>query len=465
MSVIRTSKATEPKATAAKATGFGAATVKVKGAKANATQRNVLGTILAVCVDLKAPNDVAVMAVMCVTQESVAGIDHQGGLGPFHRLQKTVGTAGDTRDWLKGTGGDFHEGGALNAYRKHHGKMTLSRIINLVQRSAFPDAYQQWKDEAEDTVAAYRGGGGLSFGDGGSIEQTIKKRYEFTRGERGGKHEDSWDAAGRLSEEVQWSRWAAGNAFYYVSQDELIAGPPGVELDGTEGYILDAPQWRWGSGRAIAELTFHVLSERWAIMPGGVVVWDADAPYDGRWIVATVSGESLESPVMEVALKRPTHKKAEPAPETETKTVGGGDSPDVAAGDKITSAGGARGMVEQAFKIAHTVASEITVVSDYRPGSTTTSGNVSDHSQNNASRAARDIGQKGVNALTGPPTHKLDKACVLVGAAFGRHYREGQTVDADTFGYRGFRVQIIWRTPKYGGHMGHIHCGARRGGA
>lgn len=25
------------------------------------------------------------------------------------------------------------------------------------------------------------------------------------------------------------------------------------------------------------------------------------------------------------------------------------------------------------------------------------------------------------------------------------------------------RIQGIWRTPEYGGHMGHIHIGARRG--
>ena len=28
--------------------------------------------------------------------------------------------------------------------------------------------------------------------------------------------------------------------------------------------------------------------------------------------------------------------------------------------------------------------------------------------------------------------------------------------------WRGFRVQIIWHTPEYGGHLGHIHVGVRR---
>lgn len=124
--------------------------------------------------------------------------------------------------------------------------------------------------------------------------------------------------------------------------------------------------------------------------------------------------------------------------------------------------GGARKIVEAAVSIAAQFGDKVYVASDYRPGSTTTSGNPSDHSQNNATRAARDIGHRGTDALTGPPTHDLDKACVAIGAAFGRKYKLGATVDADQFHWHGFQVEIIWRTPKYGGHMGHIHVGAHR---
>lgn len=102
------------------------------------------------------------------------------------------------------------------------------------------------------------------------------------------------------------------------------------------------------------------------------------------------------------------------------------------------------------------------VVSGFRPGSRTTSGSISDHSARDSRQAADDIAKKGVDAINGPPSPELDKASVAIGAAFGRKYAAGQVIDADTFNFNGYRIQIIWRTPKYGGHMGHIHVGARK---
>lgn len=123
-----------------------------------------------------------------------------------------------------------------------------------------------------------------------------------------------------------------------------------------------------------------------------------------------------------------------------------------------SATGGARAIVDQVAAAAAPYGT--TVVSASRPGSTTTSGNTSDHSSNDASRAARDIGVPGVNALTGPPPAELDQAIVAVGQFFGKHYTGGRTI-VDTFNWQGFRVQVIWRTPAYGGHLGHIHVGLR----
>ena len=73
---------------------------------------------------------------------------------------------------------------------------------------------------------------------------------------------------------------------------------------------------------------------------------------------------------------------------------------------------------------------------------------------------------RGRNLLTGPPSRRLDKAVVAIGRAFGRpgygNGRSGPYQDADTFVWKGYRIQIIWRTPKWGGHMGHIHIGAKK---
>ena len=96
------------------------------------------------------------------------------------------------------------------------------------------------------------------------------------------------------------------------------------------------------------------------------------------------------------------------------------------------------------------------IASDHRPGDYD-----SDHSHNDASQAARDIAVPGVDALVGPPSSTLDRAVVAIGAQFGRSYEPGQTI-IDTFEWKGYRIQVIWRTPLYGGHMGHIHIGARQ---
>lgn len=130
---------------------------------------------------------------------------------------------------------------------------------------------------------------------------------------------------------------------------------------------------------------------------------------------------------------------------------------------RITTNGGARGIVDQAYAIARRVGgSSIYVASAFRPGDRVGSGSPSDHSGNDRHRAARDIAKSGTNVFTGPPSAELDRAVVAIGKAFGRNYgtgRSGAFQNADTFIWRGYRVQIIWRTPRWGGHNGHIHIG------
>lgn len=129
----------------------------------------------------------------------------------------------------------------------------------------------------------------------------------------------------------------------------------------------------------------------------------------------------------------------------------------------ITTTGGALGIVQQAYSIARRVGgSDIYVASGYRPGSTTSSGNRSDHNGRGPDLAANDIADQGYDVLWGPPSPELNAAAVKIGKAFGRDYGNGAHRIVDTFYWRGFRVQVIWHTPEYGGHLGHIHVGVRR---
>ena len=150
-----------------------------------------------------------------------------------------------------------------------------------------------------------------------------------------------------------------------------------------------------------------------------------------------------------------------PAGSRAASASGGGDAP---AGGSIASiSGGAAGIVDSAAAIVMQAGGgSLSVVSTERPGDTTTSGNLSDHSENNANRAARDVAKNGVDAITGPPSPELDRGAAALGKAFGRNYGDGARRIVDTFTFKGYRVQIIWRTPEYGGHMGHIHIGARK---
>lgn len=151
-----------------------------------------------------------------------------------------------------------------------------------------------------------------------------------------------------------------------------------------------------------------------------------------------------------------------PLPEVAEREPAAGDTSSTSLasyGGSASASGGARGIVSAAADVAHPYGTY--VVSDSRPGSTTSSGNSSDHSSNDANRAARDIAVQGIDAINGPPSPRLDQAVVAIGAMFGRKYKPGVAI-VDTFNWQGFRIQIIWRTPAYGGHMGHIHVGARK---
>lgn len=139
--------------------------------------------------------------------------------------------------------------------------------------------------------------------------------------------------------------------------------------------------------------------------------------------------------------------------------AGGGTSPSTSPASFTGSTnGGARGIVEDGAKIG--AGFGLKVISDYRPGDHTTTGSVSDHSGNDENRAARDI-SNAKDGITGPPTTEMDAAVEAIASAFGQRVN-GKHRIVLTWNWHGYRLQLIYRTPEYGGHMGHIHFGARK---
>lgn len=314
----------------APAQGVGASAITVKGERATAEQRRVIDGVLGEAARLGAAQRVMVACVMAITQESAArSLGHGDAAGPDSRgpfQQRTAWGPASERMDPAGSARLFltvDKGPGVRGWRPVHGGLSvapgdLSAAIQAVQRSAYPRAYAQWEAEATRTVEAWRGSDGF-----GAAEGPAARRYEFTRGERGGERETSWDASGRLAEEVGWLRWAAGNVLHFVSEQELRRAAPSVRITGDEPWLLSLPEWEWGVARPIAELTLRVAADRWGVMPGGVVVMATGGPEDGRWVVGGVSGARLDSPEVEVRLRRPRALQPEPAAE-QGEAEGGG---------------------------------------------------------------------------------------------------------------------------------------------
>lgn len=351
-------------------------------------------------------------------------------------------------------------GGAIGLARQNPG-WTAGHVASVVQSGldSKESLYGGKSREAQAIIDAY-GGVAIASGTGGSYV----KPYRFKRA----KGENAWANTGKLAAEVNRRRFITVPArgvdlFVYAADEDLLRLRSQATIRPDARYVVGEPSYELDYGKTVRSMSLIVRGEEfdsdfvWGVP---VIVEDA-GPATGKYLVWDVR-EVDGSPDVELELRMPERPKLEPASEI-IQRADPSDSP-ITGRSNITTQGGAKGIVDQAFAVARSAGgSSLYVGSALRPGAVTTSGSVSDHSENNANRAARDIGDRdSPNLLTGPPTDDLDRACVAVGAAFGRTYTLGQVVDADTFVWNSFRIQIIWRTPKYGGHMGHIHVGARR---
>jgi hypothetical protein len=328
MALARTAAPAKRKPTGTTERGTGSGEYKVKGRRATKKQRDTIDGCLRQAQEDRASRRVMIATVMCITQESGAG-----ELANVMTGNDDVGIFQQGRNWISEEGSKDPEKSTHaflitgpTSWKKRHGGVkkapgNLSLAIHAVQGNKDPNAYAQWEDEATRTVDAFTEGGG---GDSGGGSYT--KQYTFTRGEKGGSPENSWDAMARLTDEVGAHRWAAANVLYAASGDELRQQAPSLTIHGDEGWLLKQPSWSWASNRAISEITLEALSDRWDVMPGGCVV--LPRPYgamQGKWLVWNVSGTSLTSPETTIVLRRPTRLKSEPAAEKGTRSEDGGE--------------------------------------------------------------------------------------------------------------------------------------------
>lgn len=369
--------------------------------------------------------------------------------------------------------GFWGKGGAIAIAKRDKG-MSVGQIAQQCQGSAFPGRYDQQRSRADSILKAYGGAGGGDGEDGGG-GGSYTKQYNFQIGTTENPREDYWTGFNRLADEVNWALFLDGQELYFDSETTLIKFKPSAVIRrGDPTVIRFSTNW---DGRQVAtEAELVLICDPFAYRAGEVFQLEGFGPAStgstvdlpGRWLIEEVD-RSRFSPVSTFKLKQPEKPKKEPASEKvqrekDEATGEGGSGGSGSA--SINRVGGAKGIVDDAVRVVKEVGgSRILMCSGYRPGSSTSSGNSSDHSSNNSRQAARDIQVRGIDALVGPPHPKLDKGAVALAHEFQRgrtgKYRMPRAV-VDTFNWKGYRIQIIWRTPAYGGHMGHIHIGCRK---
>lgn len=448
------------------------ARLTVKGVQATGDQLRIASQLLSVAADMNAGPKATLALILAAIVESVMSNPSGGDADSAGVLQAQVGiargadgvvrTVAEARDveymaksfLIDKAGYGFSSRGGAKYVERTQPNLTAAEIAQTVQQSA-PNEYARWEAEGRAIVEAFTGGTGLP---GAGAQRT----YGYTVGSplTVGRDESYWDSSLRTAEERNARFFVVRNQPFYMRDETLMASRPRMTLSESD-LGVDLIDWEWAPHKTLRRTDVTARAEPWQAPIGSVVVLDEDCgpagatrenPNRGRWLVGAYQRDrfQLDARITLQKGRRPSTPVTEVALQIAARE-----------GKEITSRRGAQGIVDQAVSIAQSVGSDVYVGSDYRPGSTTSSGNASDHSANGSNRAARDIGVRGVDLLVGPPPQQLDDAVVAIGDAFGRTYRLGTEV-VDTFQWRGFRVQIIYRTPAYGGHLGHIHIGARR---
>jgi hypothetical protein len=480
-----------------------------KGAQINEGQRKIANEILSTGISVGAPPPVLVMAMMCAIQESTLRNLAMGKPGdynyidPFNPDGNPVGVFQQIKKWgwpaTRNVATDAKEffKRCTRLYNKTP-KRPYAEIIEDVQNSGEGDKYAAHKLEAQAFVNFYgEGPEFVGYGDAGGTENAdlvaaLKaagvggdsgdKTYQFYRGEKGESDaylpEDSWTCINRLAGEVGWRAFFVSGRFYYMREEQLFRSKPRAVIN-EDSPGIDAIDFDYDVGKKWAELTIDCRMGRWAAPIGSTVLIRGMGVVDGRWLVISAE-RGIFNAKGSIRLIKPRPALPEPgggnlqADDATNVFVLQGDQADTPGA--IDPSGGAKSIVDSALKIAQRAGGAgVFCVSDKRPPQRLPSGSLSDHSANDAVMAARDIAVKGIDALVGPPSPKLDKAVVAIGKKFGRDYSKsgGAEKIVDTFSWGApradpesgrFRVQIIWRTPEYGGHMGHIHLGVHREG-
>jgi hypothetical protein len=305
------------------------ASIQVKGKDATKAQKKTIETVLRQGEKKDIPHKGLVIAVMVVTQESVAGLKksnpaNPGVKGSFHQ-DSSYGTVAQRMDDAHAAD-EFFDRLAKVLKRYPKGGPSYGELADKVQISGNSDAYQQWKDEAADTVKAFTGSGSEST-------HGYVKPFNYTRGVDG-KRENSWDCSQRYADLVNFRSFVTGRATWvYESEPVLFKSRSRMTISRDHPAVISLGGGA-DTGKRAQTLRIRARVRLWAAPPGSVVTVKGEGLGDDRWLVEDIE-RSLFSPESDITLKRPTEPKAEPAPEVGSaadKTGSGGDGSDPGGG-------------------------------------------------------------------------------------------------------------------------------------
>lgn len=301
------------------------AAITVKGQPADSEQRSILERNLDVAHSHKSGDLAAAALVVALIQESaarnLAGGDASSS-GDLQVLAETAAGLGiDPRDVEAVADvfldkGFFGNGGAL-ALEKKHPDWTPGKIAQAVQGSAYPNAYDVWKEEAEKILKAY--GRGDVFA-GAEVEE-YAEAYMFRRGsEDGATEEDSWVCMRRLAAEVNWRLWEDAGTVYYMTDDDILRSRVRHTITpGAEG--IDSVTGRISTRKPLQEVTVRCHARRWQAPPATVCEIEGYGRFDGRWITATINRTSVFATDTTITLHRRQKAKLEPPHDMRTRST------------------------------------------------------------------------------------------------------------------------------------------------
>jgi hypothetical protein len=460
--------------------GFGSTVPTIKGKPADRTQVGLLELALEVAVQKKANRRVMIGLVIAMTQESVVKNDvgvtspiPTGGtqlinVGVLH--QSSSGWPA-SRDVPRDVSPFLDR---LITVEKQHQEKSIGWCVDQVQRSYTVSTdiqgrdYDQWVDEARETVSAYTGDDPTATRH--KQESTYRQRYEFRTSEPGADtREDWWSATGRLAAEVNFRRFIDYGVFHYVSDEYLRRAAPqltisrknlpaGVAKVAIGDFDTGKPR-RSAQGKNVggAEVRVDVFTDVLEPPLGGVWVLDGYGPCDGRYLITAVRGSYL-SPRATVTLDLPIPKLAEPAPALGTRS----DRADPNPGRGPLPNGLTPKQIIDQIVLPIAVANGIKVTresveaANARHSTLTTSGNRSDHKGPPNVAWAADMSDNW-SATNGSPN--MTRLAAALAERFGIDWPGRGLVNKEANGYR---YQLIYLTTEGGNHYNHVHFGVKR---